>query len=92
MVHTADPALFHVVDGQGEADLERPVPCLLHQFGLYHLHGESREAEGGQCTTARSVYLDGVSRPRGSRPHPGPGRGGGIPPVSSNGKGLGFCS
>ena len=46
-VPTADPALFHVVDGQGEADLERPVPCLLHQFGLYHLHGESREAEGG---------------------------------------------
>lgn len=47
MVPTADPALFRFVDGQGEADLERPVPCLLHQFGLYHLHGESREAEGG---------------------------------------------
>lgn len=48
MVPTADPALFRVVDGQGEADLERPVPRLLHQFGLYHLHGESREAEGGR--------------------------------------------
>ena len=43
-----DPALFHVADGQGEADLERPVPSLLHQLGLHCLHGEFWKAEVGR--------------------------------------------
>ena len=61
MVPTADPALFRVVDRQGEADLERPVPCLLHQFGVYHLHGESREAEGAVYQGRR--HLPGWGQP-----------------------------
>lgn len=61
MVPTADPALFRLVDRQGEADLERPVPCLLHQFGVYHLHGESWEAEGAVYQGRR--HLPGWGQP-----------------------------
>lgn len=42
-----DPQLFLVVDGQGEADLERPVPSLLDQPGLHCLHGKFQKAKVG---------------------------------------------
>lgn len=63
LVPTADPALVRVADGQGEADLEGPVPSLLHQPGLHHFHGESgrprRGVRGGAGRGGAATPLSG---------------------------------
>lgn len=47
---------FRVVDGQGEADLERPVPRLLDQLGVHCLHGKFWKAEvGGHLGAPREL-------------------------------------
>lgn len=46
-------ASFRVVDRQGEADLERPVPSLRDQPGVHRLHGKFRKAEAGGPLGAR---------------------------------------
>lgn len=55
--------MFGVADGQGEADLERPVPSLLHQLGLHCLHGEFRKAEVGEVRAAHGETVWHSPRP-----------------------------